>query len=195
MAQRRLIHRFFIFLFLIAASTEAFPSQTAVLADLSVNETVAGDVVVFGADLVLGPNARVSGDAIAVGGDVRLAEGARVGRHVVAVFGTAAVPSQGQVEGRILAFASLAGLQAGAGTGQPLRVDFAMRLLAAGGWLLVATTLAFLFPARIRCATWSVPVLGFKIPGIRCWPASPSLLRWLRPSVSVRLLACRSLPR
>ena len=164
MAQRRLILRSLIFIFMIVGAATAFPSQTAVLANLSVDETIVGDVVVFGADLELGPNARVSGDAVAVGGDVRLAEGARVGRHVVAVFGTADVPSQGQVEGRVLAFASLASLQAG--VGQPLEVDFAMRLLASGGWLLVTTGLAFLFPARIRCAAWLVPVLGVKVPVI-----------------------------
>ena len=136
------------------------------LSDLSVDAPVAGDVVVFGADLELGPNAKVSGDAIAVGGEVHMAEGARVGRHVVAVFGTVTVPSSDQVEGRILAFASVAGLRVDEAAEQPLNANFAMRVLASGGWLLVATALAFLFPARLRCATWAIPVLGLKVPAI-----------------------------
>lgn len=164
MAQRRLILRSSFFIFIVAGAATAFSGQTAVLSTLAVNEPVEGDVVAFGADIELGPDARVSGDAVAVGGDVRLVEGARVGRHVVAVFGSTDVPSNTQVGGRILAFASLAGLQTGAGGENPLKVDFAMRLLASGGWLLVTTGFAFLFPARFRCAAWAVPVLGLKVP-------------------------------
>ncbi len=74
---------------LASGATASATGQTAVLSDLEVNEAVNGDVVVFGADLELGPLARVEGDAVAVGGDIRVSGGAVVTRHVVSVFGGA----------------------------------------------------------------------------------------------------------
>jgi hypothetical protein len=145
----------------------AAPGRTAVLTNLEVDGFIDGDVVVFGADLILGENAVVTGDAVAVGGDLRVAEGAAVGRHAVAVFGQAEVPKDADVGGRVLSFASLASLgQGSATTGRSLRVTFAMRLLTSGGWLLVTTGLAFLFPIRMRYGAWAVPVAGLKIPAL-----------------------------
>jgi hypothetical protein len=150
-----------------AAAVEAAPSRTAVLVDLEINRPIEGDAVVFGADLRLGPEASVSGDAIAVGGDVFVANGAVVGRHVVAMLGTAEVARAARVDGRVLAFASLATLARGDTVNPRLaRVDLGLRLLASGGWLLVTTGLAFLFPARMRYGAWALPALGFRVPAL-----------------------------
>lgn len=167
MAQRRLILltalAFFSSLNLAAAETGA--GRTSVLENLVVDEVVSGDVVVFAADLVLGENARVAGDAVAVGGDVRVSEGAEVGRHVVAVFGTAEVASNAAVKGKVLSLSSLASFadRSGAASSTP-QTSAAVRLLAAGGWLMVTTGLAFLFPVRMRYGTWALPPLGYKVP-------------------------------
>jgi hypothetical protein len=168
-AERRLSRFATILLLLsvIPGAAEAAPGQTATLTDLEVNGFVDGDAVVFGADLILGENAVVTGDAVAVGGDLRVAEGAEVGRHAVAVFGRAEVSTGADVGGRVLSFASLANLAQGSETqGRSLRVTFAMRLLTSGGWLLVTTGLAFLFPIRMRYGAWAVPVAGLKIPAL-----------------------------
>ena len=165
MAQRSLI-RLFGFLFLLSLSTlgHAEGGRASVLSDLHIDQAIDGDVVVFGADLYLDPGARVAGDAVAVGGDVYLSPEAAVDRHVVAVFGTADVPRGASVGGRVLGYASLASLVGGSlRNGEPLRVDFAMRILTAGGWLLVTTGLAFLFPVRMRFGAWAVPTFGIKI--------------------------------
>jgi hypothetical protein len=145
----------------------ASSGRTAVLSDLTVDEPVAGDVVVFGADLELGPGARVEGDAVAVGGDIRVAKGAIVTRHVVAVLGGAEVPMGADIGGRVLCFSSPATLlSASSARGASLQADVSMRLLAAGGWLLVTTGLAFLFPTRMRYGAWAVPALGIKVPAL-----------------------------
>jgi hypothetical protein len=168
-AEQRLSRLATIFLLLstIPGAAQAAPGRTASLTDLEVNGFIDGDAVVFGADLILGDDAVVTGDAVAVGGDLRMAEGAQVGRHAVAVFGRAEVPRGADVGGRVLSFASLANLtQREASTGEPSRVTFAMRLLTSGGWLLVTTGLAFLFPIRMRYGAWAVPVAGVKIPAL-----------------------------
>jgi hypothetical protein len=169
MAQKSLIllTSFVITWSLCSAPAEAGPSQTAVLADLVVDGPVDGDVVVFVADLVLGENARVTGDAVAVGGDIRLEPGAEVGRHVLAVLGTTEVSPAATVDGRVLSFASLASF-VGVPGGEPAspRVSVAVRLLASGGWLLVTTGLAFLFPVRLRYGAWALPPLGHKVPAL-----------------------------
>jgi hypothetical protein len=169
MAERRLSRFATILLLLsvIPGAAEAAPGRTATLTDLEVNGFIDGDAVVFGADLILGENAVITGDAVAVGGDLRVAEGAEVGRHVVAVFGRAEVATGADVGGRVLSFASLANLAQGSdATGRSPRVTFAMRLLTSGGWLLVTTGLAFLFPIRMRYGSWAVPVAGLKIPAL-----------------------------
>jgi hypothetical protein len=146
---------------------EAAPGRAAVLTDLEVNESIEGDVVVFGADLVLGAQARITGDAVAVGGNVRIVPGAEIGRHVVAVFGVVEIDGDAEIGGRVLSLSSLASLATGAGVAErPRRVSFAMRLLASGGWLLVTTGIAFLFPIRMRLAAWSVPGFGVRIPAV-----------------------------
>jgi hypothetical protein len=152
---------------LFPSPAAAGPSRTAVLADLTVNDQVDGDVVVFAANLVLGHDAQVSGDAIAVGGNVTVAKGADVGRHVVAVFGTADVAEESSVDGRVLSFSSLASLAQGPVV-EPAtaRTSVAMRLLASGGWLMVTTGLAFLFPVRLRYGAWRLPPLGYKVPAL-----------------------------
>jgi hypothetical protein len=146
------------------AAAETGTGRTSVLANLVVDEAVSGDVVVFAADLVLGENARVTGDAVAVGGDVSVAEGAEVGRHVVAVFGTAEVSSQAVVEGRVLSLSSLASFADRSGGSPAPRASAAVRLLAAGGWLMVTTGLAFLFPVRMRYGSWALPPMGYRVP-------------------------------
>jgi hypothetical protein len=169
MAQKRLalLTTLLICWFSSNAPAEARPSQTAVLADLVVNGPVDGDVVVFAADLTLGKDARVTGDAVAVGGSVRIAAGAEVGRHVLAVFGSTEVETGATVAGRVFSFASLASFAdvSGAGPSSP-HVSVALRLLASGGWLLVTTGLAFLFPVRLRYGAWALPPLGYKVPAL-----------------------------
>ena len=169
MARRPLTHLSFFLLFslIVSGSSAADSGRTAVLSDLRIDEPVAGDVVVFGADLELGPGARVSGDAVAIGGDIRVAEGAVVTRHVVAVLGGAEVPTDADIGGRVLCFSSPATLLSAPSARKPsLNADVSMRLLAAGGWLLVTTGLAFLFPTRMRYGAWAVPVLGIKVPAL-----------------------------
>ena len=169
MARRRLIRFPTILIFALAVTSvaTAAPSRTAVLSDLRIDEQVDGDVVVFGADLELGPGARVGGDAIAIGGDVHVAEGAEVARHVVSVFGGANVAGSTKIGGRVLAFSSLASFLPNSPAHSPgLHASFSMRLLTAGGWLLVTTGLAFLFPTRMRYGAWALPVLGIKVAAL-----------------------------
>ena len=69
-----------------------------------------------------------------------------------------------------------------------------MRLLASGGWLLVTTGIAFLFPIRMRFAAWSVPALGVRIPALGLMialTAAASLLAvlGLGPALGVPLVA------
>jgi hypothetical protein len=83
---------------------------------------------------------------------------------VVAVFGSVEVDPGAVVDGRVLAYASLASLASEVtNRGGPLSANFSMRLLAAGGWLLVATGLAFLFPVRFRYASWAAQALGLRM--------------------------------
>jgi hypothetical protein len=166
---RRPVNRFIPFLlaFMVSGATASGSGRTAVLSDLKVNEPVSGDVVVFGADLELGPLARVDGDAVTVGGTIRVAEGAVVTRHVVAVFGGAQVPRDADIGGRVLSFSSLATLlPVSSVQGPSLQANFSMHLLMAGGWLLVTTGLAFLFPTRMRYGAWAIPALGIKVPAL-----------------------------
>ena len=196
MAQRRLTRLAALFFLLTIVSVgEAAPGRTAVLTDLEINESVEGDVVVFGADLVLGARARITGDAVSVGGDVRIVPGAEVGRHVVAVLGAVEIDGNAEIGGRILSLSSVASLATGAASaGRPHQGSFAMRLLASGGWLLVTTGIAFLFPIRMRFAAWSVPALGFRIPALGLMialTAAASLLAalGLGPALGVPLIA------
>jgi len=195
-AQRQLTRLAAIFFLLTVTSVvEAAPGRTAVLTDLEINESVEGDVVVFGADLVLGARARITGDAVSVGGDVRIVPGAEVGRHVVAVLGAVEIDGNAEIGGRILSLSSVASLATGAASaGRPHQGSFAMRLLASGGWLLVTTGIAFLFPIRMRFAAWSVPALGFRIPALGLMialTAAASVLAalGLGPALGVPLIA------
>jgi len=148
----------------VSSVGDASPDRAALLSDLEVNETVDGDAVVLGADLVLGANARIAGDAIAVGGNVRMAPGAEVGRHAVAVFGVVETAAGAEVGGRTLSLSSLASFATDTTVAaQPRPPGFGLQLLAAGGWMLVATGIAFLFSIRMRFAVWSVPGFGLKV--------------------------------
>ena len=123
--------------------------------------------MVFGADLELGPNARVEGDAVAIGGNIRVAEGAVVTRHVVSVFGETDVPVSADIGGKVLCFSSLATLLSRSSARESsLHADVSMHLLAAGGWLLVTTGLAFLFPTTMRFGGWAISSLGIKVPAL-----------------------------
>ncbi len=145
----------------LPASAAGSAGEVGVLEDLHLAEPVAGDAVVFGADLYLEPGAEIAGDAIAVGGSVTVSPRASVRGHVVAVFGRVDVDADATVSGRVLGYASLASLASDAAGHQgPLPHNLSVRLLAAGGWLLVTTGLAFLFPSRFRCATWAACALG-----------------------------------
>jgi hypothetical protein len=167
---RKSLIRISLFLLLSLMPSGAFAAdsgRTSILSDLRIDNRVAGDVVVFGADIELGPEARVEGDAVAIGGDIRLAEGAVVARHVVAVFGGVEVPVDADIGGRVLCFSSLATLLSTSAVREAsLGADFSMRLLAAGGWLMVTTGLAFLFPTRMRYGSWALPSLGIKVPAL-----------------------------
>jgi hypothetical protein len=166
---RRPISRVILVLlaFLVPGTAVSASGRTAVLNDLEVNEPVSGDVVVFGADLVLGPLARIDGDVVVVGGDVRVAAGSAVTRHVVAVFGGAQVPREAAIGGRVLSFSSLATLLQVSSARRPsFQVSLSMHLLMAGGWLAVTTGLAFLFPARMRFGAWALPAFGIRVPAL-----------------------------
>ena len=171
MAQRQLIRRLslpsavLLFLLMVPAPVLAAPSETSALSDLVIDTKVDGDVFVFGADLELTGGGRVTGDLVAVGGDVVVADGAQVGGHVVAVFGSTEVSADATVDGRVLAFSSLASLApSDPGATGPVSARLAMRLLNAGGWLLVTTGLAFLFSTRVRYGSWAMFSLGARVP-------------------------------
>jgi len=164
MAQHRLIPTIAIACALAAASVgAAAPPKSTVFNDIVVNEAVDGDVVAFEADVHLGPLARVSGDVIVVGGDLRLDAQSRVGRHVLAIFGDVQAAPGSVIEGQTLAFSSLSSVVLAPGESVPLRVDFAVRLVTSGGWLLVTTALAFGLSTRLRYGVWVLPRLGIKV--------------------------------
>jgi hypothetical protein len=146
MAARRLI----LLLCLLGASApvtaaSAAPGRAAIVSDLRVDEEVAGDVVALGGDVHLGPHARVHG-------------------HVIAVFGRVVADPGAVVEGRIIAIRSLASLTVHpGGAGAPRGIDVAVRALTAGGWLLVTTALAFLFPTWVRANGDLLPQLGLRV--------------------------------
>jgi hypothetical protein len=163
MAQHRLISAVAIVLAFTAIEVMALPSHTTVFNDVVVNEKVDGDVVAFEADVHLGPLADVAGDVVVIGGDLRLDGRARVGRHVVAIFGDVEVAPGAVVVGRTLAFSSLSNVVLRPGNSTSLQVTLAVRLVTSGGWLLVATALAFGLPIRIRYGVWMLPRLGFRV--------------------------------
>ena len=146
MAARRLILCLALFGTSVpVAAAPVAPGRAAIVSDLTINEEVAGDVVALGGDVHLGPHARVHG-------------------HVIAVFGHIDAAPAAVVEGRIIAIRSLASLtvQPG-GAAAPRGIDVAVRALTAGGWLLVTTALAFLFPTWVRANGDLVPRLGLRV--------------------------------
>jgi len=146
MATRRLILPVLVGILALGGSAlaGAAPMRAAALESLSVNDEVDGDVVVIGGDVHLGPQARIRG-------------------HVVSVYGTVTVEEGAQVEGRVIAMSSLANPTLRSIDGVPDRgLAMAVRLTAAGGWLLATTLAAFLFPVRIRYGVWIQPSFGVK---------------------------------
>ena len=119
--------------------------RTAVLQDLVVDGPVPGDILV-------------------VMGDLTLTERARVEGHAVAVLGTIQVEPGAVVEGRVLAVSSLGALTLHPTAGDvDVLLTAGVRLLSVGGWLLLTTAVAVLFPVRVRLGTWAVGRLGIRV--------------------------------
>jgi hypothetical protein len=143
MANPRLIGAAVVSCLLILSSglAVAAPGRVTALSELVINETVDGDVVAIGGDVVLGPSAEVHG-------------------HVVAMYGRVQRDPAARVDGRVIAVSSLSGLhleQAGRG------VEVAVRLLVAGSWLFATTLIAFVLPGRVRFGVWLVGSVGAKM--------------------------------
>jgi hypothetical protein len=143
MANPRLIGAAVVSCLLILSSGPAMaaPGRAAALADLVVDETVDGDVVTIGGDVVLGPGADVHG-------------------HVVAMYGRVQRDPAARVDGRVIAVSSLSGLQLEQPDGS---VQTAVRVLVAGCWLLTTTIIGFLLPGRVRLGVWLVRSVGAKM--------------------------------
>jgi hypothetical protein len=114
-----------------AGADQGSENRYALLEDLRVDESVRGDVVVLGADAVL-------------------ANGARVGGDVVAVLGTVTREPGAVVQGRTVALTSLGALLTESTGINAGRTRIGLRLLTAGFWLLLATTLAAVLPVWCR---------------------------------------------
>jgi len=128
-----------------AYGTELVPNRVAVLSELRIEDEVEGDV-------------------IALGGDVVLASGAQVHGHAIAILGRVVVAPGSRVEGRVIAVSSLASLTLDQPSDLQLpHLTTAIRLLSCGGWLLVATGLAFAIPARLRPGVTALPRLGLRV--------------------------------
>ncbi len=106
----------------------------------------------------------VDGDVVTIGGDIELRAGARISGHVVAIFGSVVRREGALVEGRVLAVRSLASLTLEPEAGrQNASLVLAVRLLTVGGWLLVTTLLALLFPYRLRYGAHMMNALGIRV--------------------------------
>jgi hypothetical protein len=131
-----------------SATALAGPDPAAVVGvarEVHVNQDVDGDVVALLSDVYLGPGADVRGHAVAIFGRVHVDPGARVG-------------------GRIVALSSLATLTVHPGEGGGRRASaVALRLLAAGGWLLVTTLVALLAPMRLHAGVDLAARLGLRL--------------------------------
>jgi len=126
----------------------ASPGRASLLEPITVNGRVDGDVVAMGANVVLGPKADVRG-------------------HVVAVFGAVQRDPGARVQGRVIGIKSLAGgVLTEEGSAVPVTVRLGMDLLLASVWLVVATVLAALLPARVVTGAWTVNRLGLRVLGV-----------------------------
>lgn len=146
MAARPLIRSIVVgWLLVLAALPTAAEGRAAALEELVVNDEVEGDVVALGGDVSLGPEAVVHG-------------------HVVAVFGAVRADARARVDGRVLEIGSLSGLRLEDG-GRPgsAGLEWAIRLLAAGCWLLATTLAALVMTGRIRFGVRMIPALGSKL--------------------------------
>ncbi len=115
--------------------------RLAVLEDVTVSGPVNGDVVVLAGDVILKPGARVAGDVVAVLGTVDRQPGA-------------------EVAGRIVAVSSVAGLGMRSLGPRSVAEAVALRVLAAGAWLLAVNIVLLLFPGMARTASESAAVLS-----------------------------------
>jgi hypothetical protein len=121
----------------------------SVLGEVVVSSRVAGDVVVWGADVVLEPGARVEGDVLDFGGSLRRVRNPGAPDSVVA--------------GRVLTPGSLAGLYLAetekapwrVGAGAP-RVLLALRLFVLAGWLVAAMILMLLWDGALARAALEI---------------------------------------
>jgi hypothetical protein len=117
----------------------------AMLDDIHLNEPVEGDVFAFGGNIYLDEQAHIHGHVVAVNGRIEMAEGARV-------------------DGRTIAISSLSTLSLDPESPmQTPQLRLAVSLLLAGGWLLVTSLIAYLFPNRLRHGLWLLPRLGWRI--------------------------------
>jgi len=122
----------------VALPCHAGPQRLAVLDDIRIDGPVQGDVVAFGGNVILGPEARVEGHAVAVLGRVVVAPGA-------------------EVSGEEISVTSLAGLELGGVASEvSQRLRWGVRLLTWGFWLLAVSLLAALFPSRTVRGVWMV---------------------------------------
>jgi hypothetical protein len=129
-------------------SVEAADSRFSVLRSVHVGEQVDGDVVVVAGDLSLGENARVGGHAVAVLGSVEVAPGAEVGGRIIALSSLASVTVHPELDD------------------QHPRLVLAMRLLNSGGWLLLTTMLALVFPLRLLHGARLLPAFGVRTAAV-----------------------------
>jgi len=103
----------------------------------------------------------VEGDVVVVGGDVVLEPGAHVHGHVVSIFGRVVADPAAQIDGRVLEVTSLSSLTVReSSAAERIRVQWALRLLTTGGWLVATTLLAFLFPVPLRRSARALPAVG-----------------------------------
>lgn len=133
---------------LVLVAVSAAPAadrSTAIGEGLEVNRPVDGDAVVIGGDLHLGPEARVSGDAIAILGTVVADPGA-------------------EVAGRTIAIRSLAtlSLDPAVHAGDAV-TPAALSLLSLGGWLLLATGVAYVVPRKVALGIAGVTAIGWRL--------------------------------
>jgi hypothetical protein len=150
MAPARLRLSTLIALLLIAAAPplSATPGRVAVIDDLVIDEQINGDVLVVRGDVTLGENARVAG-------------------HVVVLLGTVDAHPGAAVGGRVIALSSLASLAFEPGVED--RVPYlprALKVLNAGGWLLVTSLFAFLLPVRLRRGLWLVEGMSWRVAAV-----------------------------
>jgi hypothetical protein len=157
--------------------TVSRPTQGPVVSALGsvrVSSEVEGSVIALAGDVELAPQARVHGDVIALGGEV---------------FGS------GKVDGRLVSLVPLGLLPARAASRPSGTLDWALRCLKLGGWLIAGWLVLVVLPRRVRLAAedlrdrpWRALAVGAVSVGV--WLAAVILALGLAPSsLGVLLLA------